>query len=417
EADRPTVPDAENSALQIIKVYRLIRVANLGASKNFEQIFEKLTPTTQLNSQQINVIRVDFAKILPGGLDEARKLKDMPRGRFPIKYSDDFISSLIPEHQNARGVGYLLQHDAYLLAQDRKDDAAMGSCRAILNTGRSMQDDLFLISLLIRIALHAMCCDTLERVLAQGTPSEDALHKMQTALEQESQVNQWLIAIRGERGGTHHLFENVRTGKASLGGLLGMSRGGGGGGRGFDEWFIDTFPILMVKDYPEHLHFMNRCVEIAKLPIHERHARLAEWEMDRKKTKSSVTKLLAPGLAKVHTAECRSQAMLRSVAAALACERYRLRHGEWPKSLDVLVQEKLLGAVPMDPMDNLPLRFRRTKDGIVIYSIGLDKADNQGNVDRSRAAAPGVDIGFRMWDPNKRRGAPLPPIAMPEVEQ
>jgi hypothetical protein len=103
---------------------------------------------------------------------------------------------------------------------------------------------------------------------------------------------------------------------------------------------------------------------------------------------------------------------------ALACERYRLKHKDkdnaWPAALDVLVKEKLLAAIPTDPMDNQPIRYRRTKDGIAVYSVGLDMTDNQGNIDPERIHEPGVDIGFRLWDVKLRRQNPLPPVAFRE---
>ena len=105
------------------------------------------------------------------------------------------------------------------------------------------------------------------------------------------------------------------------------------------------------------------------------------------------------------------------IPAALACERYRQRHKDWPASLDVLVKAKLLDADPLDPMDGRPLRYRRTKDGIVIYSIGIDKTDNQGHIDREHPIDPGVDLGFRLWDPFLRRQEARPPVGLPEVDQ
>ena len=108
---------------------------------------------------------------------------------------------------------------------------------------------------------------------------------------------------------------------------------------------------------------------------------------------------------------------MRSAVAALACERYRLKHPrhEWPATLDDLVKAKLLDAPPLDPMDNQPLRYRRTKDGIVVYSIGIDSTDNQGHMDRNAdPQAPGIDLAFRLWNVKSRRQPPLPPVVIPE---
>ncbi len=410
EADRPQIPDHENSALQIIAAHSKGGRLQVGGAPNYDLIFEKLPPTTQLNTQQLELIHGELGKVGPG-LPLARSLKDMPRGRFPIKYSDDGISTLLPNHQDARTVADWLKHDAYALAQDEKYEDAADSCRAILNAGRSMEGDLTLICHLIRIAMQMIATDALERVLAQGTLKEEALQSLQATLERDGKQDHWIAAIRGERALMNHLFENVRSGKVKMSALGGMGRGGAAS---LQDWLFDTFPSTMLKYYPEHLRYMNAAVEIARLPIHERGPKLQEQEAQLKNT-NILTRLLAPALTKVHNAEARSQAMLRSAAVALACERYRQRHKDWPASLDGLVQVKLLDAVPLDPFDGQPLRYRRTKDGIVIYSVGPDKIDNQGHIDRERSHEPGVDVGFRLWNPGARRQEPRPAVGLPEV--
>src|SRR5262249_45644893 len=146
----------------------------------------------------------------------------------------------------------------------------------------------------------------------------------------------------------------------------------------------------------------------------ERTVKLKDLETEIRKTHNPIVRLLAPALNKVHMAECRTQATLRSAVVAVACERYRLKTKDWPASLDVLVKEKLLDAIPTDPMDNQPIRYRRTKDGIVVYSIGFDMIDNQGNIDRDHPYDPGVDLGFRLWNVDRRRQTALPPVAIAE---
>jgi hypothetical protein len=73
-----------------------------------------------------------------------------------------------------------------------------------------------------------------------------------------------------------------------------------------------------------------------------------------------------------------SESMRRLLVAALALERYRLRHGFYPESLDALTPE-LLPNRPLDFMDGAPLRYRHTQDGrFVLHSTGLDCIDDGG---------------------------------------
>jgi hypothetical protein len=100
--------------------------------------------------------------------------------------------------------------------------------------------------------------------------------------------------------------------------------------------------------------------------------------------------------AKRHLARC------RSAATALAVERYRLAHKEWPSDLAALLP-LYLKDVPIDPFDGQPLRYRRTFDGVVIYSVAEDCVDNQGMIKLPpRKATDQGDEGFQLWDVAKR---------------
>jgi len=83
-----------------------------------------------------------------------------------------------------------------------------------------------------------------------------------------------------------------------------------------------------------------------------------------------------------------AEAHRRLIITALALERYRCRHGSYPQTLRELVPE-LLNQPPIDFMDAQPLRYRLTGDGhFVMYSVGLDCADNGGEMRRPGRRMP-----------------------------
>jgi hypothetical protein len=88
-----------------------------------------------------------------------------------------------------------------------------------------------------------------------------------------------------------------------------------------------------------------------------------------------------------------TEARRRLIVTAIALERYRGRHGAYPKTLQELVPE-LLKNPPVDFMDGKPLRYRLTDDGrFVLYSVGLDCIDDGGTMPRpgpQRASYPGA---------------------------
>ena len=89
----------------------------------------------------------------------------------------------------------------------------------------------------------------------------------------------------------------------------------------------------------------------------------------------------------------------------MAVERFRLANDRWPERLEDLVPA-YLSKIPIDPFDGRPLRFRRLKDGVIIYTVGEDQKDDGGQRIRIKAGGPDADIGFQLWDPERRRQAP-----------
>jgi hypothetical protein len=75
----------------------------------------------------------------------------------------------------------------------------------------------------------------------------------------------------------------------------------------------------------------------------------------------------------------RIEAARQIVIGAIALKRYQLRHGRFPAQLSDMVPE-FLAAVPDDPMDGKPLRYRLNSDAtFVLYSIGEDEKDDGGD--------------------------------------
>src|ERR1043166_7404122 len=68
----------------------------------------------------------------------------------------------------------------------------------------------------------------------------------------------------------------------------------------------------------------------------------------------------------------------RLIITAIALERFRSRHGSFPKNLNEL-RPDLLKNAPVDFMDGKPLRYHLTDDGhYVLYSVGFDCVDDGG---------------------------------------
>ena len=95
--------------------------------------------------------------------------------------------------------------------------------------------------------------------------------------------------------------------------------------------------------------------------------------------------------------------------AAIGVERFRLKLGRWPNSLDEVVAVRLLDNVPEDPYDGNALRYRKTADGAVVYSVGKDGKYQGDALDDGRSYNSGLlPLEFRLWDEAHRAQPPRP---------
>jgi hypothetical protein len=404
EANQTPVPDPENSALQVLAVRKLI--PQQWGSDAFWQLLQNLPPERQLNDRQFTTLRTERAKAEKAA-EEARKLADMPRGRYHIEWVPDFYEARLDHVQEARMVASLLQVDALVRAQEGDADGALRSTRAVLQTGRSIGDAPTNIPQLIRIAQRALAVDLLERVLAQGQPSSRALADLQHLLEDEERHPTLLIAARGERAGDDRLMEYLQAGGLNRAEIQKQLDNVGTNGLSLSERLPLYLPGGIKRQRAALLRHMNEVVEIAKLPSEQQQEAVDRWS-EAARSQPVLVKVFAPAMNKMVDACRRSSADLRAAIVLLAAERYRQERKQLPESLAALVQGGYLKSIPTDPYDGQPLRFRLLEDGLVVYALGRDGQDNGGNLRRTAGNVPGTDEGCRLWVPEKRRQAPLP---------
>lgn len=93
---------------------------------------------------------------------------------------------------------------------------------------------------------------------------------------------------------------------------------------------------------------------------------------------SMLSQLTSGRVGAVLVADASNLAYMRVVQTALAIERWRLAHnGRLPDSLTDLVPG-YLPTIPLDPFDEKPLRYKKSAQGYVVYSIGPDLIDDGG---------------------------------------
>ena len=92
-----------------------------------------------------------------------------------------------------------------------------------------------------------------------------------------------------------------------------------------------------------------------------------------------------------------STSQLRSAETTMAIERYSIDHGsQLPEALTNLAPS-YLHSTPIDPYDGQPLRFKTTRNGYVVYSIGSNRVDDGGAEWKPRKSPKDTDVTFTVY--------------------
>jgi hypothetical protein len=408
EASRADYPDEENSALQVLTIRRLTP-GGWASKEEFYRHFADLPKQHQLDAAALEALREEMAKAT-AAVAEARKLADMPHGHFSTQDPSNWFSTpFVVFAQGARSVASLLEWDVRLLSQEDNADGALRSIQAILNTSRAIGDDPRDYAQLVRMAIRSVAVGSLERLLAQGEPSPQALAAFQQLLGMDEQENLLLHNIRGERAGFNQLGEAMQKGTLSPSKLVAAASGGANLGQGEEmkAALLLYSPGNLKNQRATLVRSLTKAAEAAKLPAEQQRAQL-----DQIKAEVSGQGMLAGWrllwVIKVLEVNQRTLALMRCALVAVSVERYRRDHGNWPVALDVLVADGLLKQVPTDPYDGAPLRYQVRDDRVVIYSVARDLEDNGGTFDGRSGFTKGTDLGFTLWNVSHRRLLPLP---------
>lgn len=101
--------------------------------------------------------------------------------------------------------------------------------------------------------------------------------------------------------------------------------------------------------------------------------------------------IMLPACNQIHRLSYRIQADSQALITVLALQRYKLQYGQYPETLDALVQAKLLEKIPIDPFSDKSLVYKRTDDGFTLYSFGLNLVDDGGKIYRDENGK------FKLW--------------------
>ena len=281
-----------------------------------------------------------------------------------------------------------------------KGDEAAESLWAILRAAHAIRHEPLLVSAFWRLNCARIGIEQTERCASRIRPSPQALRRLADALRDEfdpQMAERALVADRclfldGFNGG----YPSGLSGSMSLATWLGLESG-------FLAEALARIPVryrytdsekLLVLDYVHpflaaarepYPDSLIKGVRLPPRPVPPRYAIAAAH---------------LPDCARASFHVQRHMAMLESARMAMAVLLYLGERGDLPGKLEHVVPA-FADSVPPDPYDGKPLRYRRTPEGFVVYSVGGNGTDDGGEVQFVPSRGE-LDVGFRVRWPKAR---------------
>jgi hypothetical protein len=402
----PPVPDAENAALVYEQAFnrlpRLEKASLSGSPVTMRLAHEDETVLGQFVSDeakkraQASVPRVRQAL---GGTEEAltlvRQAAAMPRCRFPVNWEDG-AGALFPHYPKLRSFSRLLGADAALAAMDGKPAEALADVRAIVGMTRQIDTESALIGRLIQYSCLAVAQESLRRLLETTSIDEAENHALDQTLAGVDLYEPFARSILGERCFGLWAFDVVRADPGKWQQLAGDHV------TPVSLLLVGLPPVgspLLKMDERFYVQFMARRVALA-----QRRGRItaAEWQDADDQLRypwyAEVSRLVLPVFSHASDKRDLTVARLALARCGLALDLYRQRAGHYPESL-AEVERAVGGALPGDPFSGTALTYRRQGSGYLIYSVGVNGRDDNGQTNRRNVpGSPGDrdDVAWRI---------------------
>lgn len=425
-AQRAQVPDGENSALIVTEAASLIP-ENWPASRlpksddsgkvptNAPEAYQELdstAPNVRLSDRAAELLRGEF-KSHEKAARLARTLANYRRGRYELTIGRAVIDTLLSHTNRARTVARLLAADSTMRAYDGDIDGALDSCRAIVATGRSIGDEPFLISQLVRIAITHLAFKATSRVLGQGDSTDAALARMQELLLDELKQPLLVIAVNGERALSAETIRRIAAGEIAV---FELSDSAGRSRTDAPAAVAPWEKLLFDHQQALSLDSLTKAVAIARQPARKRQPLWEEWEATRNQNigdplgrfTASIADAVTPALTAASTAFSRYETELGANAILMAAERHRRKFGKWPDAVANIDRAILVNA-PTDPFSGRSYRLVHRDGRLFVYSIGPNGQNEKGEYDPRAWMRDGPDdVGASAWEVSRRAQPQLP---------
>ena len=307
-----------------------------------------------------------------------RQAAAKPGCSFERDYGRPSIDMLIPELIPLRTGARLLALDALLRASGQDYRGSIDDINAMLRMAEHVGADPLLVSGMMAVSIEGLAMDTLECVLASGrVPTGDlAAIRISDNVSYRAMLKR---AFRMEEALQLASFDQVGRGIYDLGEMAYLSGNASSRSSRNFSWFAPLYRVFLLgDDLAANVRFFGIVKKAASLPYYQSKELMERYDRELKGGPCGIlTRLMLPGMHLPIETAARAEARRDAARLGVALCLYRARSDRLPAKLDDLVPG-FIAAVPPDPFDGQAMRFKRSKQGAVVYSIGPDLIDNGG---------------------------------------
>ncbi len=332
--------------------------------------------------------------------DDLAAGRNRTASRYPINLRAGG-ATLLPHLAQMKGLAQFLALAALADAEAGHPAEAVRHVGDIVVVARSFDSEPLLISQLVRIAILRIAAGAAATSLPRADVDEAGWKGLQETFAAAAATNTFRNGLIGEiamaagilDASPADLARNLSNGSSTFASQFASTLYIASGIRAVDERFcMDRLSELLDASehpFPEAL----RLSEAAAQRVDQEATRFARGA-------KILSFMLLPALDRSVKKQADCEAALRTAIVGCAVERHRLAHaGRLPDSLAELVPA-FLAEVPVDPFDGQPLRYHRTNDSCVVYSVGPNREDDDGAkqppAGKSGKSRPTDDIPFQV---------------------
>jgi hypothetical protein len=345
-------------------------------------------------------------------LTEARMALEAPVFDGRLDYHAGF-SLPLPHLARFKGLAQRFSAAAASAVHRGQRDDAVANLEAILALNRAIESERLFISQLVRQAIAGIAFGTTWQAMQYPAWSDTDLARIQHAWQTQEFLSACGHALEMERAMAIDTYRIMRRSVGEAANVLGMWGGGFSGAPApkpvqslsdLADYLVDNSGELMQKgiylpvwqiawshlDELNYLETTQPLIAAARASAEKKSsgpARVAEKQLGERSREESIaaqwrfplSSQIAGVLDRPLTKAISAEVQRELVVAAIALERYQLKHGRPAADLNTLVPE-FLPELPRDYWSDEPLGYRLI-DGerFLLYSVGRDGHDDGGD--------------------------------------